>query len=151
MGLDMTLRKRHYIAAQYKHRKVKADINISIDGVQLNINPSKIEEIFEIAMLWRKANQIHGWFVRNIQDNEDNCEEYEVPTESLQKLLALCQQVLKNRDKAQDLLPIQKGFFFGSTKYDEGYFQDLKDTVDSLELILKEDETEADYYYRSSW
>lgn len=57
---------------------------------------------------------------------------------------------------AAELLPTTSGFFFGSTEYDQWYFEDLKYTVEALEpLIEKNDQGEykfdSDLYYRSSW
>lgn len=44
---------------------------------------------------WRKANQIHNWFVENVQDGEDDCHYHdEVTKEVLEELLATCQKVL---------------------------------------------------------
>jgi hypothetical protein len=55
---------------------------------------------------------------------------------------------IKDPSVAQELLPTQSGFFFGSTDYDQHYIADLKYTKKRLEEILKED---GDYYYQSSW
>ena len=33
---------------------------------------------FEDVGYWRKANQIHNWFVQNVQGGEDDCGIYEV-------------------------------------------------------------------------
>jgi hypothetical protein len=81
---------------------------------------------------WRKSNQIHQYFVDNCQDGEDNCREYYVDREKLAELLDLCKQVLADRSKADELLPSQSGFFFGSIEYDEWYFSGLTDTVEIL-------------------
>ena len=35
---------------------------------------------------WRKANHIHGWFVKNVQGGKDNCEEYSVSRKQLDLL-----------------------------------------------------------------
>lgn len=43
---------------------------------------------------WRKANQIHNWFVKNVQNGVDNCEYYIVSKEQLGDLLSTCQKVL---------------------------------------------------------
>lgn len=44
---------------------------------------------------WRKANQIHNWFVENIQDGVDDCNYHrEVREEDLRELLDICQRVL---------------------------------------------------------
>lgn len=102
---------------------------------------------------WRKANAIHQWFVENIQDGEDDCRFHREVTESdLESLLNTCKMVFDNINKAQELLPTQSGFFFGSTDYDEWYIDDLKHTITIIEKILKE--TDFDLYaiyYCSSW
>ena len=43
---------------------------------------------------WRKANQIHNWFVNNVQDGEDDCGTYEVTEEQFVDLLDICEKVL---------------------------------------------------------
>lgn len=43
---------------------------------------------------WRKANQIHKWFVDNVQDGIDDCEYYEVSKDKLGELLKVCKEVL---------------------------------------------------------
>lgn len=98
---------------------------------------------------WRKANHIHKWFVDNVQDGIDNCASYYVSQETLEKLKAVCLEVLKDKSKAPDLLPTQSGFFFGPTEYDEYYFQDIEDTIEIIDKCLKLD---FDYFtYESSW
>lgn len=44
---------------------------------------------------WRKANQIHNWFVEHVQDGEDDCCYHnEVTKELLEELLDTCEEVL---------------------------------------------------------
>ena len=51
--------------------------------------------ITEEVGYWRKANQIHNWFVENIQDGVDDCGYHrEVTEEDLNELLDICQRVL---------------------------------------------------------
>lgn len=104
------------------------------------------------AGYWRKANMIHQWFVENVQDNEDDCRIYHVSRESLKTLYNLCCEIYKdkNANKAQELLPTQSGFFFGSTQYDDDYFEDIKLTIDIIDKALKLDER-WEFYYQSSW
>lgn len=47
-----------------------------------------------IAAQWRKANQIHKWFVDNVQDGNDDCGTYEVGVEQLKGLLGIVNKVL---------------------------------------------------------
>lgn len=42
---------------------------------------------------WRKANAIHAWFVDNVQDGIDECEESPVSREKLNELLSLCRKI----------------------------------------------------------
>ena len=50
---------------------------------------------------WRKANQIHNWFVENIQDGVDDCCYHrEVRKEDLEDLLDVCKTVLKSCEMA---------------------------------------------------
>lgn len=102
---------------------------------------------------WRKANHIHGWFVRNVQDGVDDCGEYEVTKEDLEKLLAECEFVLENKDKAAEILPTESGFFFGGTDYDERYFRDIEDTIAQVEKILNDWSTSwhETIVYQASW
>ena len=48
----------------------------------------------EIAY-WRKANQIHKWFVDNVQDGVDDCRDYLVTKEKIQELINICNQILR--------------------------------------------------------
>lgn len=42
---------------------------------------------------WRKANQIHAWFVENVQNGVDDCGDYIVSEDILEELLSICKQV----------------------------------------------------------
>lgn len=46
---------------------------------------SKKSTIFEEVASWTKANHIHGWFVNNIQNGNDNCHYYFVTEDDLRK------------------------------------------------------------------
>lgn len=149
MGLDMYLTKRVYVGANYEHRKVTGSIDIKIDGKELPINFNNVSEIIENVGYWRKANHIHRWFVENVQDGEDNCGDYYVPFEKLQELLSLVDEVLSDNSKADELLPVQSGFFFGGTEYNQYYFEDLQLTKNILESL--NNDVNGDFYYHSSW
>jgi hypothetical protein len=97
---------------------------------------------------WRKANAIHKWFVDNIQGGIDDCEPYVVTKDNLKPLFDLCNEVTANLEKANELLPTANGFYFGSTDYDEWYFEDLKLTVDICRRAMV---TPGTLYYQASW
>ena len=53
--------------------------------------------IIERVGYWRKANQIHNWFVNRVQDGIDDCEyHHECTKEILEELLATCKKVLES-------------------------------------------------------
>ena len=188
MGLDMYLSRKKYVGANYEHRNVKGEIKINIGDKELPIDFNKVSYIEESVGYWRKANQIHKWFVDNCQNGEDNCEEHYVPIEKLKELLDICKEIkekailkegkiqngmkstengwepimedgkyIENEKEIAELLPTQDGFFFGGTQYDEHYMQDIENTIEILEQILKEEaslnnsDIYCDYYYQSSW
>ena len=45
----------------------------------------------------------------------------------------------------------QDGFFFGSTHYDEYYWQDLLDTIEICKRALEVYDSHSSIYYKSSW
>lgn len=49
--------------------------------------------IMEQVGYWRKANQIHNWFVTNVQDGDDDCDYHECTKEILENLLGVCKTV----------------------------------------------------------
>jgi hypothetical protein len=121
------------------------------------IKNERIKYVVEEVGYWRKANQIHKWFVDNVQNGVDNCGEYLVKEDQLANLLETCKLILdKDPSKASVLLPVQSGFFFGSTDYDQYYFKDLENTVKIIESLFEKDldggsYLEGDIYYSSSW
>lgn len=154
MGLDMYLSKKTFIGANYEHRNITGDISLKIDGKPVDVKLNRVSYIIEHVGYWRKANQIHRWFVENTQGGEDDCRDQYVSSEQLKKLLELCKQVKEHPEKAEELLPVQEGFFFGSTEYDEYYMDDINDTIKILENVLKEEtdnEELYEYEYHSSW
>lgn len=53
--------------------------------------------IVEDIGYWRKANEIHDWFVRQVQNGEDDCRYHnEVTEDDLRALLIICKTVFDN-------------------------------------------------------
>ena len=184
----MFLDRKIYIGAMFDFNEVKGEINITRKGIKIPIDLKKVNEITEEVCYWRKANQIHNWFVENVQNGEDDCQNYYVSIEQLEELYNLCKIVIEkailqkgkikwgekvvngklipiykeglviiNANEIKELLPTQKGFFFGGTDYDEWYLEDIKYTMEMLGKILQEDKILKKenviyhYEYRSSW
>lgn len=110
-------------------------------------------QIREEIGYWRKANQIHNWFVENVQDGIDDCGYHrEVTKEDLEELLDVCHEVLCNPDVAESILPTQGGFFFGSTEYGDWYMSQIQETIEIIEVALNTTDFEKEMiYYVSSW
>lgn len=151
MGLDMYLTKRTYVKNwDFMPPEELHKITVTKNGEAVeHIQPERISHVIEEIGYWRKANAIHNWFVENVQDGVDECQDSLVPREKLVELLNLVNEVLADRSKARKLLPTRSGFFFGSLEYDEYYFEDLELTKEIIEKALEDHE--GDFYYQSSW
>lgn len=171
MGLDMYLNKKIYITS-------KDNITLNINGVEIK---QEIDIITLNIMYWRKSNSVHNWFVENIQGGTDDCGEYYVSIEKLEKLLEDCEEDVKylksltidikwltndngtqfyikgfeNLDENELNLRTVSGFFFGPTGYDENYLRDLERTIIELKKILDNEksnpEISSSIYYQASW
>lgn len=152
MGLDMYLNTNVYIGGKYEHRHVEGEVKITIEGQVVPISVKDINTIIIESGYWRKANAVHGWFVKNVQNGEDDCRDYEVSLEQLRQLKAECEKALQTGDGME---PVQ-GFFFGTYEKDEGWKQDMVDTIKIVDHILAQHEhypkgAYVDYEYNSSW
>ena len=87
-------------------------------------------------MYWRKSNQIHQWFVQNVQAGTDNCAEYSVGIDQLRLLSKTIEPALVSTAAASELLPTTEGIFFGSQEYDSYYFEDLKQTKEKIDSLI---------------
>ena len=115
------------------------------------------------AGYWRKANAIHGWFVKNVQDGRDECQKSYVESQKLRDLRDACETVLYTHPAdtrniqavAEEAgLATKSGFFFGGTGYNEYYLEDLRYTarlINRLEVAGVFDNAWVDIYYQASW
>lgn len=96
MGLDMYLHKKHYVKNwEHQDKKEKHTFLIKKGGKKVeSIDTSKIVYIEEEVMYWRKANQIHAWFIKNCADGDENQSEMFVSRSQLAELLELVNKVL---------------------------------------------------------
>jgi len=149
MGLDMQLYAERY----FWNFGEEADKALAIDIAQLigvNNTAMPIKTIRLEAGRWRKANHIHKWFVDNVQNGKDECQECPVARGNLVDLREACREVLSDNTKAPLLLPTTDGFFFGGKDYNQWYFADLDDTIKIIDNALSLPGS-WDFTYRSSW
>jgi len=191
MGLDMYLNKANNIKSLKTSDIIKLDSIVynlgddytmntlkenlkkefSIDVVDEIANNITIEDngyyktIFKEVGYWRKSNQIHKWFVDNVQNGVDDCNTYLVSPDKINELLDACKKVLSKKELIlsnnstdgdisyiENLLPTQSGFFFGGVQYDEWYFSDIESTIKQLTEVLENTDFNNEIlFYHSSW
>ena len=162
MGLDMYLYLRKYESVtswdeegiKKKEGFYPPELEELADRIYERNFMSRTTE-YQVAY-WRKANAVHRYFIENCAEGEDDCKPVWVPLEALKALVKICRDIISDPDKAEEELPTQAGFFFGDTKYDEYYFQDLEMTIENLEPIIKflekdKNHLKYDIIYQASW
>ena len=153
MGLDMYVTAKRYLWSFEDADKSKKDAIQSLFPEMAGAEPKQVE--FE-SIYWRKANHIHKWFVDNVQDGVDECQESYLNAEDLRNLQTVCEAVLADRSRAEELLPTGKGFFFGGTEYDDWYYDTVERTLKWLNGLLIKDALDDkfkqwSFYYQASW
>jgi hypothetical protein len=157
MGLDMYLSASRYLAGwEHANAAEQAIFNAVREAAGLEAGDITSEspsgDISFNVCYWRKANHIHAWFVKNCQNGKDECQRSSVSRKQLGELAGLCETVCKDHSKAAELLPTQRGFFFGGTEYDEYYFKDCEWTAKALRGILSNPRLEGwTFIYQASW
>lgn len=160
MGLDMYLEARRFVSG-YSHSGEEENQLFNDLAKTVGMEQAHDERYITVNVnvaYWRKANAIHEWFVKNVQDGEDDCRPHYVSREALRELHDVCRKVVEagTQEVAQELLPTASGFFFGDTEYGEYYFEQVDWTAKRLAEILrtipeKSGMTGVDFYYNSSW
>jgi len=158
MGLDMLLTKETIIPSRDYDDNHNYVVTVKDTGNDYNdVISRRVTSVTETIAQWRKDNQIHGWFVRNLQNDIDDCGKYVADKDTIEKLYMDLGSALykKNNEKAEKLFPPTEGFFFGGNTMDEVYWGGLKYTYSIVKIVLEEmkraDNNNSTYYYISSW
>ena len=165
MGLDMYLKYRKSMSGYDFTGNDPKPYNDTVEASGLEAiatGESPFAEVIVTAIYWRKANAIHGWFVRELGGGVDECQEIRVTRDDLVKLRELCFEALSvpagssMQQHAETVLPPTSGFFFGSTEVDEWYEEDMKRTMREIDRVLaalpKDGEGwDWSLYYQASW
>lgn len=173
MGLDMYLEAKKYIGGEYS--EISQDITIRLkekwakEERQVVLNTKDISEITMPLAYWRKANSIHRWFVEHCFDGnyyDYQGENIDVSVEQIKELKNLCKDVLEKLKKAisidekkeiaDNMLPMQDGFFFGFDEGERGirwYEEDMINTIKMLDEALKKIKKYNlhELFYNASW
>lgn len=169
MGLDMYLNRVPKVSSVSELTVVNERLNNAYKwgGLQKAVKEIKEEKryIYDIdcsfspysdtleteirVAYWRKFNALHRWFVENVQNGQDDCEVYIVTDEHLKSLKETLEKI--TQENANDLFPIGSGFFFGSSEYDEDYFQDIEELKSTVNHLINQKLSDITYTYQSSW
>lgn len=143
----------------FSNYKLNISFELPSDNIEKNYTKDVLESVYVVegsyeVAYWRKANQIREWFINHL-DNfpyDANGEYFEVTKEILEELIDDCHAVICNHDLAEEILPTSSGFFFGSTEYDEWYFDQLERTIEQLQVVIKETDWDNEIVtYSESW
>lgn len=95
MGLDMYLMAKKTMprAAAIVLHKAAPDEFAKWNNPWLKTASQKVKAVAEAAY-WRKANAVHGWFVREVQGGTDDCGTYLVTAQQLEELRDACKAAL---------------------------------------------------------
>lgn len=178
MGLDQYLTIRHKSTSS-AIQQYNEYWNMT-DEQRKGLSEPNFPDVTELAY-WRKANQIHRWFVENVQNGVDDCGTYVVSRNDLERLLNACKEIMSHVqkvnsssdyfshgftgykysneavEKSKENLPTLDGFFFGGTMYNDYYFCKIENTIEQLNEVLYklnkfyQDENEWVIEYQSSW
>lgn len=132
-------------------RKANAIHKWFVDNVQKGVDDCKpyyvekddLETLKALCLKALEKKQRYLELRNKIQDNFEN---------GITDNKIIDEEMTKIEEELDSILPTQSGFFFGSTQYDEWYFNDLENTVRIIDKIFEEDPNcSQDYYYEASW
>lgn len=99
-------------------------------------NTEYTDDNLEDVGYFRKVNFLHLWVEENLNNGEStNCEFIEIPEDKLDELIDSLREVRNDNSLAAELLPYCSRFFFGSTSYDEWYFADIDEALETFTKI----------------
>lgn len=108
MGLDMYLKAKVFIGADYKNDdETRPASVVEITGLtDLWAGNSRYVEVEVPVAYWRKANQIHKWFVDHVMGGIDpnDGRDYYVELDQLRTLYETCVFVLASSNMAPDMI-----------------------------------------------
>lgn len=87
---------------------------------------------------FRKANFIYAYFDHLIDSDTECCIVCKDEIESLFDACSLLLERQNEKDFAEEVLPTCGGFFFGSTEYDDWYYENVESCYEQMKIILDE-------------
>lgn len=118
-------------------------------GLDIYLTKKKCSEIG----YFRKVNFLVKFFEKKGFD-VSNQTPLAIKRKDVEELLSKCEEVLEDHSKGPELLPTMSGFFFGSTDYDDYYYDDVEAVRNYVkDRLLPEFDTlkEGEYIYFETW
>lgn len=97
MGLDMYLSATRFLSGFSHNKDPQEQHAFKTILTSLGLSPTPNHPTATVSVTigyWRKANAIHAWFVKHVQDDKDECQTSDVSREQLTTLLETCRRVL---------------------------------------------------------
>lgn len=147
MGLDMYLRSRRYFSGWERvnnpeeMNQWEAMLKL-YDMREFATDDSPHGYVEFCVAYWRKAHDIHSWFVQHVQGGVDECQAAPVTREQLEELRLECLRQLADT-------PEEEGRAYGDDETDWLRYQ-LRRTVAQIDKALKLGR-EWTFVYQSSW
>lgn len=152
MGLDQYLYATKYLENNGEGNEFTRLVETVNAESFIDSNNRQSLEVKALVGTWRKAYQIHGWFVRNVQHDEDNNLEYYVRRDSLTELLELCYTVKSRKGKPEEQEIVAQYLpSFDDLEVDEVYWQQIDSTIKQLESLLVVVPDGWEFSYQGSW
>lgn len=152
------LKRRVPIYKEYSWMMNKFGYDHNNKVIERVMTPQEIESIFEEEVkhmykisdaYFRKVNFIYAYF----QDRLEN-ESCVITKNELNEFIQVCKDVYNHKgdeDYASEFLPTTSGFFFGSTSYDDWYWDDVKDCIKQMQKLYKSLKDEDFVLWDFSW
>lgn len=145
-----SLLKSHQVNDIYtinpEYSTVELEPVVNIDGY--NTNNYELFHVSDTERYYCKANQIQNYFEERFYEDGNDCDsdEYDnvvtkIDDLTIDDIIARINNIESNKETAKEEFPTTEGFFYGSTEYDEFYFEknnEFKSDLIELQKIRNE-------------
>jgi hypothetical protein len=150
---DLNYDSIHAAAKNYRDLENLYNQAVVNDDPEADAHYKRLQELFAASgesTVWdgRKENHIHQWVCNTASVESTNVEYILIDPYTLHADL---ETVINNPELAPRIMPTQSGFFFGSTEYDDYYFEGVKHLYDLLADEKAQGLFDGHSYFYWSW
>lgn len=168
MGEDEEKKKERVFRQARQHVEKWKEKYDKLNSLEIKVKEEKkIEQLaakkesMHIAY-WEEANQIHYWFVMNIQKGKDDKRNHHTGKDVIKRLIKTCEELYELYEKkghiddelikeAKEKMPPKDGIQFGENEINEKYFEQIQATLKMLKRTLKSVKKEHVLFYKADW